>query len=74
MNGVLAPDALLVVKLEAQQWNVVMAGVAELKLKDALSLWQVMTEQLQSQLQSQASVANGLDRHSTFQEPAHDQI
>jgi hypothetical protein len=51
MNPI-SPTTLLVVKLELQQWNVVLAGLSEQKLKDILPLWQVLTEQLAGQTQA----------------------
>jgi hypothetical protein len=53
------PTTLLVVKLEAQQWNVVIAGLNELPLKHSMQVFQILIEQLQGQ----APPANGIDHH-----------
>ncbi len=62
MNEV-TPNTVLIVKLEVQQWNLVLAGVSELKIKDALVLWQILTEQLQGQTTATVPVGNGVDAH-----------
>lgn len=56
------PTALLVVKLEAQQWNIVMAGLGELQFKTSAPLVQALMEQLQAQ-----TVGNGVDTTAVAQ-------
>lgn len=65
MNTPIPPEMPLVVTLEAQQWNAVMAALSEAPYRIAYPLIQAMTGQMQSQVeaQTQASVGNGLDDH-----------
>jgi hypothetical protein len=57
MNTGFEATTLLVVKLEAQQWNVVMAALGELPYKHSAPLVQAVMEQLQQQ----APAGNGVD-------------
>jgi hypothetical protein len=63
MNGPISPETMLTVTLEARQWDVVLAGVSELKLKDVLPLWQT----LMGQLQGTAQTSNGVDANPPAQ-------
>jgi len=77
----IAPNALLVVRLEAQHWNVVMSVLAEQPYKVAAPIIHQIGEQLQQQAQAyqqppspQPLARNGHDREtsaSTSPEPAN---
>jgi hypothetical protein len=51
---------VLVVKLEARQWNVLLAGLGELPYKMSAAVMQAVMEQLQA---SQGPPLNGIDQH-----------
>jgi hypothetical protein len=56
------PNTVIMVKLEAQQWNVVLGALADAPYKVAAPLIQAMIEQFQSQTMGEG-VGNGLDIH-----------
>lgn len=67
------PTTLLVVKLEAQQWNIVLAGMNELPIKTGLAVFQMVMQQLQAQEPS----TNGLDTHppmTSYEVSSHDPV
>ena len=59
MNQIMEPNTLLVVKLEVQQWNVILAGLGELPLKYSLPVHAVLMEQLQAPQASTPATLNG---------------
>ena len=63
MNNGFEATTLLVVKLEAQQWNVVMAAMGELPYKHSAPVVAALMEQLQAQTPAagQAPMGNGIN-------------
>jgi hypothetical protein len=53
------PNTLLVVKLEVQQWNIVLAGVGKLPYEIVASLVPLILEQLQAPQASMPATLNG---------------
>jgi hypothetical protein len=66
------PTTVFVVKLEAQQWQIVMAGLGELPLKHSGALVQV----IMAQFEAQVPQGNGVDAHPpmSFTEDKHDAV
>lgn len=62
------PDTVLAAKLEAQQWNVVIAGLGELPHKLAGPIEKLLLDQLQPPPeQTIPAGSNGVDKHPIVQ-------
>jgi len=56
-------ETLLAVTLQAQQWNVIFAGLGELQHKVSAPIVSAMMEQIQAQTVALATKSNGVDKH-----------
>jgi hypothetical protein len=65
----ISPSQEFTVKLELQQWNVVLQGMAEAPFKLIAPLVQAITEQINQQGQALGNAGNGLDPGASLTPP-----
>ena len=61
------PETVLTVKLQAQQWNVVIAGLDELPHKISAGVMKLLLEQFQTPQPTYPAGANGIDMRASAQ-------